>query len=242
MEDRHFWAMVECTIDASRAEQTKTLSRELQTLSESEIESFVAHFDENIRLAGTKQLFGAATLINHGACSDDCFLYFRYWLVSRGHAVFRRALREPDWLSTISREHLGDPEAQFEEFGYVAAEVYERLSGRSLPRSFRSESLDFGLPTLADLKSDYPQLWRKYGKSLAQPDSQAEQSVPRAVDRIEVPGLGVIAVGSEIVHKRLGPGIVKSIAEGLVPIVEIQFPNGTRSSFALSSNMFVSKR
>jgi hypothetical protein len=48
-------------------------------------------------------LWGAAYVIE-GGCSDDSFDYFRAYLISRGRAVYERAIADPDSLADIELE------------------------------------------------------------------------------------------------------------------------------------------
>lgn len=54
-------------------------------------------------------------------CSDDGFIDFRSWLVSRGREVYMRALGDPDSLADVDIPEDG---ADFEAYGYVAVGAY----------------------------------------------------------------------------------------------------------------------
>jgi hypothetical protein len=81
-------------------------------------------------------LWGAACVIN-GGCSDDCFDYFRAYLISRGREVFEAAVADPDSLASVeiddeeSWEDWMSPsmyavEARTGEYAYVAPERHPR--------------------------------------------------------------------------------------------------------------------
>src|SRR5205823_2224461 len=55
-----------------------------------------------LNAAYRRDLWGAATVVNT-FCSDDGFLYFRCWLVSRGQRVYMEALRDPDSIISVVR-------------------------------------------------------------------------------------------------------------------------------------------
>lgn len=74
----------------------------------------------------TWNLWGAAYVIN-GGCSDDCFEYFRGWLVLQGRETFERALANPDSLAVHPQL---EGAAELEEVLYVARTVYQAKTGK----------------------------------------------------------------------------------------------------------------
>jgi hypothetical protein len=91
-------------------------------------------FGEVVNRAYDWNLWGAAYLIE-GGCSDDGFEYFRRWLISMGREVYEAALRDPESLADVAGQpgiEFDDLGTEFEEFGYVAYEVYEEKTGREL--------------------------------------------------------------------------------------------------------------
>lgn len=115
-----------------------------------------------------------ATLnIVEGYVSDDSYIYFRAWLISKGKAACEMALKDPNQLASI----IDTNEApEFEELLYLADEAFEKITGKEEDDSFpRNVCLDLGLdydfncpPTKGeeydedDLKELYPDLWWKY--------------------------------------------------------------------------------
>jgi len=128
MNTNEFWDVLEPGKKSDKPETS--LRSELQKLSAEEIQSFQTHFDELFDKAYRWDLWGAAYVI-HGGCSDDGFIDFRYALLSSGKEVFGKALENPDSLAD-----LGEKMQQLdnEEFGYVAAEVYEKKTGSAIAR------------------------------------------------------------------------------------------------------------
>jgi hypothetical protein len=119
-----FWSLIEAGKDADEPEED--LRAQLEALPPAEIVSFQEHFDTVFNQAYRWDLWGAAHLIE-GGCSDDGFIDFRYALISRGRAVFERALKDPESLA--QGEVVSD-----EAFGYVAQKVYQEKTGQRLPR------------------------------------------------------------------------------------------------------------
>ena len=88
---------------------------------------------------------GAAYLLN-GGCSDDGFEYFRGWLISRGRAVFEKALADPDSLAKFVG---AAPELELEAIAYAAINAYKTKTGKDwedLPRSALDQATK-GIPT-----------------------------------------------------------------------------------------------
>lgn len=133
MDEQGFWTIVESGGPADLEDpETKldAVSEALNKLSPPEVVSFQGWFDQKVAAAYTWDLWGAAYLIN-GGCSDDGFEYFRRWLISQGRAAYEAAVANPDTLAEIT-----DPEYrgyELEELGYLAAEVYEEMTGAEMP-------------------------------------------------------------------------------------------------------------
>ena len=54
--------------------------------------------------------------------TDDGFIDFRSWLISRGKEVYMNALRDPDSLATVPYE---GEDLNFEDFANIAQDIYE---------------------------------------------------------------------------------------------------------------------
>jgi hypothetical protein len=170
MNKSAFWKL----IDASREnalgdldEQVSNLRTRVEQLDPDEIIQFGKLFDEYWGRAYTWDLWAAAYILG-GGCSDDGFLDFRGWLISRGERVYEEALRDPDTLAQVVNVDEGD-ECKYEGFQYVAREAWER--------STRNRQGDFPVAGLMqpdepageswseeghDLERRFPKLWRKF--------------------------------------------------------------------------------
>jgi hypothetical protein len=102
MHDKQFWDILHagCDPGASPDDWGGTLHAQLVRLPPPEIVHFDWLFDAKTAAAYTRDLWGAAYLINGGA-SDDGFYYFRCWLVGRGKKVYEAALANPDSLAAV---------------------------------------------------------------------------------------------------------------------------------------------
>jgi hypothetical protein len=171
MQKSEFWAL----IDASRKKaegdpdaQVEALREELAELSPEEIVSFQRHYDECKNRAYDWGVWGVAYVIG-GGCSDDGFLDFRAWLISRGQKVYEAALKDPDSLARVVKEEDEDCQ-QMETFQYVAGEVWAERTGKDFAEFPRTGS-NIGQEPAGepwseegdDLRRRFPKLWKKFG-------------------------------------------------------------------------------
>jgi hypothetical protein len=106
------------------------------------------------------ELWGAAYIIN-GGCSDDCFDYFRAWLIMQGSTVFQAAVRDPDSLADYP--HLAQP-AEFEDALSVTRDAYLASTGKEPDRSAPHPRLGpvWDFDDHMEMKRRYPRLCRKF--------------------------------------------------------------------------------
>src|SRR5579864_3344030 len=125
-----FWSLIDQAngVGASALEHVAELERLLARTPPSEIEEFARIQSELMRASYRWELWGAAYVIN-GGCSDDCFDYFRGWLLMQGREVWDAAMRDPESLADIDIDH----DAQCEDALYVANTAFERSAGSILP-------------------------------------------------------------------------------------------------------------
>jgi len=174
MTDDKFWVLIAKSLrpGLKRNRQLEALAAALRALSPSEIEAFESAFQRQVHKAYRWDLWGAAYVICGGA-SDDGFEYFLRWLISKGFAVFDAALANPDSLADVLPPDVEGP-ADFEEFAYVARQVWEEKTGvdsltdpdASFPAGGSPVSNQAkGAPFDEDhVDKDYPKLWKRFGK------------------------------------------------------------------------------
>ena len=117
-----FWQIIETARLAAKNDpeaQCKQIKAHLKKLTDDELISFHTHFDALYASTYRMDLWGAAYIIN-GGCSDDCFDYFRAWLIGRGQAVYEAALANPDSLADVAEEE----DCEQEELLSLAIEVW----------------------------------------------------------------------------------------------------------------------
>ncbi len=154
MPEDSFWSIIDRTVSSNLEIQAKSLGKILKTLPPDEITAFRATYDMLLDRSFRWDLWGAAYVINDG-CSDDGFDYFRDWLISRGRRVYETALARPEDLADEALPH----DASFEDFRYVAEEVYMDLTGAEIDILPSELTEPIGAPfDEATVRDAYPRL------------------------------------------------------------------------------------
>jgi hypothetical protein len=167
MTDDQFWKLIDSTRRIAKGDPNahiEALTAALAELPEAEIIAFDDHFAEHWNRAYTWDLWGAAYIIG-GGCSDDGFMDFRGWLISKGRKVYEAALQDAESLTRAVKE--ADEDCQVEGFQYAAPAAWERVTGKDnvdFPASRGpSPEAPAGAPWEDDdLPERFPKLWRKF--------------------------------------------------------------------------------
>lgn len=167
MNTEDFWALIDKSRKAAGGdpeEQLEYLEALIRELAPDEIVAFDKQFSEFHNQAYTWGLWGAAYVIG-GGCSDDGFMDFRGWLVSRGKDVYEKALSSPDSLAHLVSE--GD-ECQVEGLQYLPKQVWSEVTGEddsAFPKhDIESRAEPVGKQWDEDeLDGLFPELAKKFG-------------------------------------------------------------------------------
>ena len=131
MDEAKFWRLM----DEARAEsngdvheQMRILARKLEELPVAEIIDYQYFIDRLLDQAYKWDLWAAGYILN-GGCSDDCFEYFRSWLIAQGSEVYYSALRDPETLAVLDLPEDVECQTLFE----VAWWAYEARTGQEFP-------------------------------------------------------------------------------------------------------------
>ncbi len=171
MTDGEFWALIGQTsiYEGHPEQQLLALESTLQQRPAAEVAAFDAAFGRQVKRAYRWDLWGAL-LVAEGGASDDAFLYFRIWLVSKGRKAFEVVLDHPDDLADLDFAPGPGGYYEFEEFGYVARQVLASKQGGD-PGGLPGDNTGGPAPTgptfnddPASLKAAYPKLWRKFSQ------------------------------------------------------------------------------
>lgn len=131
MEEDFFWNLIERSIENSpdQENQAKFLHTELKQLTPAEIIGFRLRTDKLLYDTYSSEMWCAAYIMN-GGCSDDCFEYFRLWVISRGKKTYYKAKENPD--SLISEVDTTLDYYEFEPFWYIPLEAFKQKTGYEL--------------------------------------------------------------------------------------------------------------
>lgn len=172
VDAERYWALVNSTIafESDPQRQITALRAVLSALPAAEIEGFEATFDALMRQSYSWELRDAFYVI-HGMVSDDTFEYFRCWLISKGRVVFEKVSDNPDSLADLLSPNSRGP-LQFEEFAYVARDVWAEKTGKSFNEMTIVAAMAYpdgpsgvkGETDRVSLQVRYPKLWQRFRK------------------------------------------------------------------------------
>ncbi|MBT2688793.1 DUF4240 domain-containing protein [Bacillus sp. ISL-47] len=180
MTEMLFWEMLETSRRKGEdpEEQLEWLINVLSRRPVKDIVMFDYWFNQNYNKSYTSNLWAAAYIIM-GGCSDDCFDYFRAWLLYQGKETYEAIMKDPEEIIPCLRGLEEEEDMpQLEELLYVASmayeektgfdedqyyHLYEKLSGDSyvLP----DIELDWDEDDEQGLREKYPKLWERYGEN-----------------------------------------------------------------------------
>ena len=165
MTETEFWKIIDESVSASDGNQKRQkefVHSTLTALGVDETFSFYRHYSDANRRAYRYDLWGAAYVIN-GGCSDDGFMDFRDWLVSRGKREYDLAMMNPDSLGDVLKRE-DRRQCGFEGFGYIAQRVWESFTGELMPVDSPHPKKPLGYDWNEDeLPKLYPKLWALFG-------------------------------------------------------------------------------
>ncbi len=126
MDKNTFWHIIDSVnseVSGSDLEGVLRVTQEkLQDYSPQEIAVWANYLRCYRVLADTSGVFAASCVLND-YMSDDGFLDFRAWLISRGKEVYLAALKDPDSLAGMEIPKS----TRFELYGYVAYDAYKGI-------------------------------------------------------------------------------------------------------------------
>lgn len=121
-----FWQIIE---DA-RGNAAKVTAALLLVPAE-EIEAFANLYGEQMNRLHHWDIWGAAFVLNDG-CSDDCFHYFKAFVIGKGRKFFEQAVLAPDELAPLITSKDLKNGCDNEALNYAAAEAYEQIANADL--------------------------------------------------------------------------------------------------------------
>lgn len=126
MDKNTFWQIIDSVnseVSGSDLEGVLRVTQEkLEDYNPQEIAAWANFLGQYRNFADTSGVFAASCILND-YMSDDGFMDFRAWLISRGKEVYLAALKNPDTLAGIDIPE----DTRFESYGYVAYDAYREI-------------------------------------------------------------------------------------------------------------------
>lgn len=170
MDKKLFWNLIDTSrhdADGVLGDQVEILQKLLEEFAPDDIAVFDDIFHQYWVQAYTWDLWGAAYLIGDG-CSDEGFMDFRGWLISKGQKAYEAALRDAEALMEIVSDD--DDDCQFQGFESAAPQAWQAKTGRGLSDFPRGAWMQPEEPSgeiwhedTDDLERRFPRLWEKFG-------------------------------------------------------------------------------
>jgi len=161
MNENEFWKIIDKSKKGSTnyQKQISSLKTILLGLESTEIEKFDNTFSGLLATSYDYKLWGAAYVIN-GGCSDDCFDYFRQYLIAHGREKFYQTLKNPEscvnWIKSEEEEN-------WEGLQYSATEAYKEKTGKEIPKAYQPKFELKGKPFDEEtVFKQYPKLAKKF--------------------------------------------------------------------------------
>ena len=162
MNEDDFWKLIDKSRTASSNNyqtQISSLKTILLTLEPADIEKFDNTFTALLAASYDYKLWGASYVIN-GGCSDDCFDYFRQYLIGHGKEKFYQTIKDPESCASCIKS---EEEDNWEGLQYAAMEAYKQLTGKEIPKTYQPKVELKGKPFDEEtVMKQYPKLAKKF--------------------------------------------------------------------------------
>ena len=162
MNETRFWGLIMEARTGTKNNykaQISNLKRLLFTLEPYEIEQFDNRFMAMMDVAYDTRLWAAASVIN-GGCSEDCFDFFRQYLIAQGKEKFYATLNDPESCSTWIKS---ETQEDWDGLLYVASQIYRMKTAKEIPASYQPEFELKGEPfDESSAMKQYPKLAKKF--------------------------------------------------------------------------------
>jgi hypothetical protein len=162
MGEDEFWKLIEKSRIASNNNyqlQIKSLQEILIKTDTGNILKFHNTFHALLAASYDSKLWGASYVIN-GGCSDDCFEYFREYLIAHGKYRFYSTLKDPESCAPWIRAEYED---NWEGIRYAASNAYKQKVGQDIPRNYQPEyKLKGKIFDESTVSQQYPKLAKQF--------------------------------------------------------------------------------
>ena len=141
LDEDGFWAVVERTRvagDGDLEAMSEALYGELEDADDEQLVAFETHYVQTLGRLGSWRHAEAAEVVC-GFISDDVFVDYRTWVLTRGRDVVDAVAADPDALADVPELDRSCEEAGLGElYGSVAAQLYAERTGEEFPESVPS--------------------------------------------------------------------------------------------------------
>jgi hypothetical protein len=162
MKEEEFWIIIDkskATANGTYQVQIGALKTILKTLDENDLVKFSNTFTALMAATYNYKLWGAAYVIN-GGCSDDCFDYFREYLIAHGRDKFYATIKDPESCADWIRTEMDD---NWEGLQASIFTAYKEKTGKELPLTYRPKMELKGEPFKEEtVDKQYPKLARRF--------------------------------------------------------------------------------
>jgi hypothetical protein len=138
MREDDFWKFIDRSRELSGGNyqvQIGVMEKILLELPPEDIVKFDNTFTALLAATYDYKLWGASYVIN-GGCSDDCFDYFREYLIAHGKNKFYKTYQDPescvDWIKSESEDN-------WEGIRYAAMKAYKEKTGAEIPLTYHAD-------------------------------------------------------------------------------------------------------
>jgi len=162
MKEDDFWKIIDNSKVVSGnnyQEQIASLTNNLASLTPTEIAKFDNTFTALLAFSYDYKLWGASYVIN-GGCSDDCFDYFREYLIAHGRDKFYATCQDPEncvnWIKS-------EEEDNWQGIRNSASTAYKQKTGTDIPQNYHPKFDLKGRPFDEEtVGKQYPKLAKKF--------------------------------------------------------------------------------
>ena len=162
MEEDDFWKLIDKSRSISNNDyqtQISSLKTILLTLEPGDIEKFDNTFTALLAASYDYKVWGASYVIN-GGCSDDCFDYFRQYLIGHGKEKFYQTIKDPESCASWIKS---EEEDNWEGLQSPAMEAFKQKTGKNIPKTYQPKFELKGKPFDEEtVTKQYPKLAKKF--------------------------------------------------------------------------------
>lgn len=202
-----FWEIIDQTVSTgSGDEQIAALKELLSELSDEDLIWFAGDYQRAQNALDVRMLSIAADLAIYW-CSDDGQVYFRSWVISKGREAYEALRANPDNLASFlpKPEDRDSFNLEFEEFAYVAGDVWRERNGEMMPfvnasadpwekgsdlgagevyAALRADDLEPGLKSTIDISREMGMFWYQIRDNIGYPKAYEPNMLDVPLDDI----------------------------------------------------------